>query len=88
MCVRAERPGQKIYTSDKRNRTASREARYDLTERKPYALDNIRDLARALAAWAGQLLHAGRLHSHPAGHCDCGADHSVDLRPAAIVSSH
>ncbi len=35
-------------------------------------MDSIRDLAGALAAWTGQLLHAGWIHSHPAGHCDRG----------------
>src|SRR5216117_79361 len=72
---------------DKRSRTASREGRYDLTERKPYVVDNICDLAGALAAWTGQLLHAGRIHSHPARDCDCGADHSVAFRSPAFVTS-
>jgi len=51
-------------------------------------VDNIRDLAGALAAWIGQLLHARRLHSHPARNCDRGADHPVDLRPATAIRSH
>src|SRR6059058_4773612 len=53
-----------------------------MTEPKgTYALDNIRDLTGALAAWTSQLLHAGRIHSHPARHCDCGADSPIDPRP-------
>ena len=78
---------QKILHFHKRSRTASREGRYDLTERKLYAVDNICDLAGALAAWTGQLLYDGRIHSHPPRDCDCGADHSVDLRPPAPVKS-
>jgi hypothetical protein len=52
-----------------------------------YALDNIRDLIGALAAWAGQLVHAGRIHSHSARYCDCSADYPVDFRPAGFVRS-
>ena len=51
-------------------------------------MDNIRDLAGAMAPWTGQLLHDGWIHSYPARHCDCGADYQFDPRPPLIVSSH
>jgi hypothetical protein len=61
-------------------------AKLRMTQPKgPYALDNIRNLTRALAAWIGQLLYAGRFHSYPARDCHCGADNPIDLRPAAVV---
>jgi hypothetical protein len=78
----------RIFAFDKRNETASREARYDLTERKPYALDNIRYLACALAAWIGQLLHIGRIHSYPARYCDCDPDYQFNPGSASVVNSH
>ena len=60
-----------------------------VTNRKEhYVVDNIRDLAGALAPWTGQLLHDGWIHSHPARHCDCGADYQFDPRPPLIVTSH
>ena len=71
----------------KRNASASHEAKYDLTERKPYALDNIRYLACALAAWISQLLHHGRIHSYPARYCNCDFDYQFDFRTQVIVSS-
>ncbi len=60
-----------------------------VTNRKErYALDNIRDLAGAVAAWTRELLHAGWVYSHPACHCDRSLDHPVDPRPAAAVDSN
>jgi hypothetical protein len=54
MCLRSvigAKASQKNLHFYKRNRTPSREGRYDLTERNLYAVDNICDLAGALAAW-------------------------------------
>src|SRR6266568_5020264 len=39
-----------------------------------------------MAAWIGQFVHARRVYSHPARHCDCGADYQFDPRPTAIVA--
>jgi hypothetical protein len=55
-----------IFDVDKRKAGARREAEVRLNRKEPYALDNLCDLARALAAWISQLLHLGRIHSHPA----------------------
>jgi hypothetical protein len=52
-----------------------------------YALDNIRYFAGALAAWTGQLVHDGRVHSHPARDRDRGADHPANLRTPGIITS-
>jgi hypothetical protein len=77
-----------IFGSDKRNGTGSCEDTYNLTEKKQsYALDYICYSAGAVAAWAGQFIHARRVHSHPARDRDCGADNPIDLRSPRVVTS-
>ena len=58
-----------------------------VTNRKEsYALDNICDLAGALAAGVDHVPRLGRIRPHSTRHCDCGADYQFDPRPAAVVS--
>src|SRR5207244_5198427 len=63
-----------------------REGEVRFNRKEPYALDNLCDLARALAAWISQLLHLGRIHSHPACDRHCRADYQSDSRPASLVT--
>src|SRR5262249_18346510 len=52
-----------------------------------YALDNIRYSAGTVAAWVSQLIHDGRVHSHPARDRDCRADYPTDLPTPGIITS-
>src|SRR6266576_3613179 len=52
-----------------------------------YALDNIRYSAGTMAAWISQLVHVGRVYSHPARDRDCRADYPTDLRTPRIITS-
>lgn len=53
-----------------------------------YALDNICYSVGTVAAWISQLVHTGRIYSHPARDCDCRADYPIDLRTARIITSN
>jgi hypothetical protein len=49
-------------------------------------VDNIRYSAGAMAAWISQLVHDGRVHSHPARDRGCGADSPTDLRAPGTIT--
>ena len=52
-----------------------------------YALDNIRYSAGTVAAWVSQLVHARRVHPHPARDRDCRVNHPADLGAPRIITS-
>src|SRR5205814_3561399 len=52
------------------------------TQGNHYALDNLRHSTGALAAWFGQFIYHGRIHSHSARDRGRDPDHQPHRRPA------